>query len=73
MIRENICKVSEKLNKLKNFLLEDEEDGYENFHNRLNFYFSTIITELKLKFYEGIKVYENIENQLNCRITVNNV
>lgn len=55
VIQENLNKLNEKLLIIKNDLIEDEDDEYENFYNRLNFYFSTIISELKLNFLETLK------------------
>ena len=55
VIQENLNKLNEKLLIIKNDLIDDEDDEYENFYNRLNFYFSTIISELKLNFLETLK------------------
>ena len=50
VIQENLSKLNEKLSIIRNDIIDDEDDKYENFYNRINFYFSTIISELKLNF-----------------------
>jgi hypothetical protein len=70
MIKDNLSKLYDKLTKFKNYICEDEDEEYENFYNRLNFYFSNIVAELKLQFYEGMKVYEAKEIQFSYRVAV---
>lgn len=68
IIHENLVKLYEKMTKLKGSIEEDEDYEYENFYNRINFYFSTIVTELKLNFIENTKVYQQREIEYKCVI-----
>ncbi len=65
-----MSKISEKINKFKNSLIEEDENEYENFYNRISFYFSNIVTELKLSFVEQIKVFQSKETDLLKKIYV---
>lgn len=68
VIAENLSKINEKINKIKSSLVDEEESEYENFYNRINFYFSNIVTELKLSFLEKIKEYQNREMEMKNKI-----
>ena len=64
VIQENLSKLNEKLSIIRNDIIDDEDDEYENFYNRINFYFSTIISELKLNFLESLKKSQKNETVL---------
>ena len=65
VIYENLTKIYEKLFLVKNSFNFDEDDEYEEFYNRISFYFSNILAQLKLKYIESIKVLEekNAQNE----------
>ena len=65
VIYENLTKVYEKLFLIKNSYNLDEDDEYEEFYNRISFYFSNILAQLKLKYIESIKLLEqkNAQNE----------
>ena len=64
VIQENLSKLNEKLSIIRNDIIDDQDDEYENFYNRINFYFSTIISELKLNFLESLKKSQKNETVL---------
>lgn len=70
LIKENLVKIYEKLYKIKTTLYEEEENEYENFYNRINFYFSNIVTELKLQFVENLKEFQKKELDFNKKLEV---
>lgn len=70
IISDNLYKINERLIKIKNSIIDEEENEYENFYNRISFYFSNIITELKLTFVEQIKKYQEKEVELKQKINV---
>ena len=37
VIQENLSKLNEKLSIIRNDIIDDEDDEYENFYNRINF------------------------------------
>jgi hypothetical protein len=65
-----LSKINEKLNKIKTSLYLEEENEYENFYNRINFYFSNIVTELKLSFVENLKESQAKEVELRNKLHV---
>ena len=58
VIYENLTKIYEKIFLLKNTYNLEEDDEYEEFYNRISFYFSNILAQIKLKYIESIKVLE---------------
>ena len=58
VIYENLTKIYEKIFLLKNAYNLEEDDEYEEFYNRISFYFSNILAQIKLKYIESIKVLE---------------
>ena len=56
--------------KIKYLVKEDEEDEYDNFYNRINFYFSNIVTEIKLIYFESLKNFQEKENEYKSKIYV---
>jgi hypothetical protein len=70
LIKDNLIKLTDKIVKIKYLVKEDEEDEYDNFYNRINFYFSNIVTEIKLIYLENMKSLQEKENEYNFRITV---
>ena len=58
------------MNKIKTSLYLEEENEYENFYNRINFYFSNIVTELKLSFVEHLKESQTKEQELRNKLNV---
>ena len=58
VIYENLTKIYEKIFLLKNTFNLEEDDEYEEFYNRISFYFSNILAQIKLKYIESIKVLE---------------
>lgn len=63
-------KLSEKLCKIKVQFEEDEEDEYDNFYNRINLYFSNIVTELKLLYMDSSKIFQEKEFEYQRKIQV---
>ena len=65
VIYHNLTKVYEELFLIKNSYNLDEDDEYEEFYNRISFYFSNILAQLKLKYIESIKLLEqkNAQNE----------
>jgi hypothetical protein len=59
-----LTKLCDKLEKLKSGNLEEEENEYENFYNRISFYFSNIVTEMKLMLVEKVKEFEIKEEEM---------
>ena len=68
LIQENLVKLTEKFIKIKFLMNEDEEDEYDNFYNRISFYFSNIVTEVKLIYVENFKVFQEKEKQYKIMI-----
>lgn len=69
-IKDSLLKVTEKLVKIKYLVKDDEEDEYDNFYNRINFYFSNIVTEIKLIYLENLKGFQEKETEYKHRINV---
>ena len=65
IIEENLIGLNENLEKIKICLDNEEDKEYEDFYNRISFYFSNIIVQLKLKFIENLEILEkkNKENE----------
>lgn len=70
IIQENLSSLYEKISIMKSDLIDEEDNEYENFYNRINFYFSSIINQLKLNFLEGIKEHQKIQQNLKAQIDV---
>ena len=77
LIKDNLLKLSDKLVKIKYMIKVDEEDEYDNFYNRISFYFSNMVNEIKLIYIESLKVfqekemeYKNIISELEDKIKV---
>lgn len=70
-IFQNLLRIKEKLTKLKiNYLIEDENE-YETFFNRINIYFSNMITEIKANYINILINFENKERNYKEIIEVN--
>ena len=50
VIYENLTKIYEKIFLLKNTYNLEEDDEYEEFYNRISFYFSNFLVQIKLKY-----------------------
>ena len=61
LIKDNLLKLSDKLVKIKYMIKVDEEDEYDNFYNRISFYFSNMVNEIKLIYIESLKVFQEKE------------
>ena len=70
LIKDNLVKLTDKLIKIKYLIKEEEEDEYDNFYNRISFYFSNIVTELKLIYVESLKVFQEKEIEYKSKISV---
>ena len=64
IISSNISKLCDRLEETKKSLERLDDNEYEDIYNRVQFYFSTIINETKLKFYEQVKEYKLQSQQL---------
>ena len=71
IISDNLNKLFEKLNKIHLNIIEGDDDEYENFYNRINFYFTNIVTQLKLIFVENYKTFQLNESEMLNKINVN--
>ena len=65
IIEENLIGLNENLEKIKICLDNEEDKEYEDFYNRISFYFSNLIVQLKLKYIENLEILEkkNKENE----------
>jgi len=61
-INKKINSISEVLEKFGKFYEKDEEEEFDNIFNRINIYFTSIINEIKLSYYENTKELINREN-----------
>ena len=57
-ILNNLNQIYHKFVLINNSFNNDDCDEYEEFFNRVNFYFSNIIMQLKLKYIENLKQLE---------------
>ena len=58
IILNNLNQIYHKFVLINNSFNNDDCDEYEEFFNRVNFYFSNIIMQLKLKYIESLKELE---------------
>ena len=63
LIANKLNNVYHKLVSINNSFINEENEEFENLFNRVNFYFSNIILQLKLKYIENIKKLEEINSQ----------
>ena len=59
ILSSNISKITERLSKIKKEQSENNENNIttenEDLYNRVNFYFGSILSEIKLKYIEQVK------------------
>ncbi len=63
IILDNLNQIYHKFVLINNSFNNDDNDEYDEFFNRVNFYFSNIIMQLKLKYIESLKEFEEKNNQ----------
>ena len=66
-----ITNVNEILIKYIKFYEKEDEEEFEEIFNRTNIYFTSIINEVKLSFYDNIKDLLNNEKEYQKKIKVN--
>lgn len=69
-ISAHLSGVNEKLANFKLNLIEEEESEYDNFYNRINIYFSNMVSEMKLVYFSVSKQFLEKEAKLNDTIRV---
>ena len=63
-----ITNVNEILTKYIKFYEKEDEEEFEEIFNRTNIYFSSIIKEVKLSFYDNIKDLLNNEKEYKKKL-----
>ncbi len=54
-MNSKISYVNDIIDKFSKFYEKDDDEEYENIFNRINIYFTSIINEIKLSYYEKSK------------------
>lgn len=74
IINQNLCILYSKLKKFLKHIESKEDEEFELFFNKLNLYFSNIVTEIKLNYFEEVKkLQKNLEKQMNVIKDFNNL
>lgn len=54
-MNSKISLINDVIDKFSKFYEKDDDEEYENIFNRINIYFTSIINEIKLSYYENTK------------------
>ena len=63
IVEDNLARLNERIDMLRNDMLTNEEDEYDTFYCKINIYINTIINKFILKYVKSIENYERQKKQ----------